>query len=173
MHTCYSLCTNEVINLGLSNLNHSTRLLHFLALQRCFSAEQMGKGPLMNEWDKYLYPLIQNIMVGGQLSKFWGDRTLRSVVHVTMLERAVSSDRTLSCVRSAPTGHDQSSKTLSGTLLLLTGCWHLEFGHFSVPRPIHGQQPVHAATDAASVVSDEHWCLASGRTLTAAADQMN
>ena len=70
--------TNEVLNFGLSNLNHPTRLLNSLELQRCFSAEQMGKGPLMNEWDKYLYPLIQNIMVGGQLSKFWGDQTRRS-----------------------------------------------------------------------------------------------
>jgi len=33
MHTCYSLCTNEVCNLGLSNLNNLTRLLHSLVLK--------------------------------------------------------------------------------------------------------------------------------------------
>ena len=33
MHTCYSLCINEVINLGLSNLKYLTRLLHSLALK--------------------------------------------------------------------------------------------------------------------------------------------
>ena len=64
-------------------------------------------------------------------------------------------------------------KTLSGTLLLLTRRWHLESGHFSVPHLVRGQQPVHAATDTASAVSGEHWCPASGRALTAAADQMN
>ena len=32
-------CTNEILNLGLSNLNHPTRLLLFLTLKRCFSAE--------------------------------------------------------------------------------------------------------------------------------------
>ena len=64
-------------------------------------------------------------------------------------------------------------KTLSGTLLLLTGRWHPESGHFSVQRLVRGQQPVHAATDTASVVSGERWCSASGHTLTAAVDQMN
>ena len=65
MYTCYSLFTNEVLNLGFSNLNHLTRLLLSLAVQRYFSAEQMGKRPPMDEWTKYLYPLIQNIMFGG------------------------------------------------------------------------------------------------------------
>ena len=78
MHTCYSLCTNEVLNLGLSNLNHPTRLLLSLALQRCFLAEQIGKRPQMDEWDMYLYPPIQNITVEVQLSKYQDDRMLRS-----------------------------------------------------------------------------------------------
>ena len=46
---CYSLCTNEVLNLGLSNLNHPTRLLLSLTLQRCFSAEHMGKSAKLDE----------------------------------------------------------------------------------------------------------------------------
>jgi hypothetical protein len=75
MHTCYSLYTNKVLNLVFSNLNHATRFLHSLALQRCFSVEQMSKRPPMDEWNKYLYALIQNITVGGQLSKFRGDWT--------------------------------------------------------------------------------------------------
>jgi hypothetical protein len=77
MHTCYFVYTNEVLNLGLSNLNHPTRLLHSLLLQMCFSAEQIRKKPPMDEWDKYLYPLIQNITVGCQLSKFRGNWTRR------------------------------------------------------------------------------------------------
>ena len=70
MHTCYSLCTNEVLNLGFSNLNHPTRLLHFLALQKCFLAEQMGKRAKLDKWEKYLYSPLQNIPVGVQLSIF-------------------------------------------------------------------------------------------------------
>jgi hypothetical protein len=49
----------------------------------------------MDEWDKYLYPLIQNIMVGGQLSKLRGDRTRRS----GWLDALVSSNHC--CVRSS------------------------------------------------------------------------
>jgi hypothetical protein len=74
--TPYALMRSLIF--GLSNLNHPTRLLHSLALQRCFSAEQMSKRPSMDEWDKYLYPLMQNIMVGGQLNKYQGDRMRRS-----------------------------------------------------------------------------------------------
>jgi hypothetical protein len=49
MHTCYSLYTNEVLNLGFSNHNLLTRLLHSLAHERCFSAEQMSKRAQMDE----------------------------------------------------------------------------------------------------------------------------
>jgi hypothetical protein len=124
MHTCYSLCTNEVLNLRLLNLNHPTRLLHSLALQRCFSAEQMSKRPPMDEWDKYLYPLIQNTTVGGQLSKLRGDRTRRSVVIIAVLEVAVDTDWTLSCVQSTPTRRVRPAKSLSACSLMLTGRWH-------------------------------------------------
>ena len=48
----------------------------------------------------------------------------------------LSSDRTLTCVRSALTGRVWSRKTLSGTLLMLTERWHPEFGHFAVQRPV-------------------------------------
>ena len=124
MHTCYSLCTSEVLNLGLSTLNHHTRLLLSHALQRHFTAEQLGKRPPMNEWDKYLYPLIQNIMVGGQLSKFRGDRTIQSVVHVTMSEKAISSNRTLTYIRLSPTGRVRSTKCPYECSLMLIGCRH-------------------------------------------------
>ena len=119
MHTCYSVSNNKVLNLGLSSLNHPTRLLLSLALQRCFSAEQMGTRPPLDEWSKYLYPLIQNITVGGQLSKFRGDWTLRSVVHVTVSDRAICSDQTLTCVRSSPTKRVWSAKCPYGCSLML------------------------------------------------------
>ena len=131
MHTCYSLCTSEVLNIGLSTLNHHIRLLLSLRLQRRFTAKQLGKRPLMNKWDKYLYPLIQNITVGGKLSKFGvtgrvsqGDRTLRSIVHITVSDRAVSSDRTLTCVWSSPTGRARSAKCPYGCSLMLIGRRH-------------------------------------------------
>ena len=53
-----------------------------------------------------------------------------------MSESVVCSDRTLACVQSAPTRRLRSSKTLFGTLLMLTGCWHLESSHFTVQRPV-------------------------------------
>ena len=56
---------------------------------------------------------------------------------------------------------------------MLTGCWHPESGHFSVQRLVHGEEHVHAAIDTASVAFGEHWYPVSGRTLTAATDQMN
>ena len=48
----------------------------------------------------------------------------------------LSSDRTLTSVRSALTGRVRSRKTLSRTLLMLTGRWHPESGHFAVQCPI-------------------------------------
>jgi hypothetical protein len=39
----YSLCTNEVLNLGLSNLNHRTWLLLYLALQSVSSANKWAR----------------------------------------------------------------------------------------------------------------------------------
>ena len=49
MHTCYSLDTNEVLNLGLTNLNHPTRHLLYLELQMVASTDQMGKRSLLDE----------------------------------------------------------------------------------------------------------------------------
>jgi hypothetical protein len=49
MHTCYSLCTNEVLNLWFSHHNLLTRLLHSHAHESCFSTEQMSKRPQMDE----------------------------------------------------------------------------------------------------------------------------
>jgi hypothetical protein len=76
----------------------------------------------MDKWDKYLCPLIQNIMVEGQLSKFRGDRTLWSVVNVIMSEVVVDTDRT------RPVNHPSDAfgqqKSLFGCSLMLTGCWH-------------------------------------------------
>ena len=54
-----------------------------------------------------------------------GDRTLRSVLSTT---EQLSCDMTLTSVRS--------QKLPSGTLLMLTGCWHPESGHFVVQRSV-------------------------------------
>jgi hypothetical protein len=47
------LSPNEVLNLGLENLNHPTRLLLSLALQSISSAEQIGKRASMHEMEGY------------------------------------------------------------------------------------------------------------------------
>ena len=62
-----------------------------------------------------------------------GDRTLQSVLPAT---EQLSCDQTLTSVRSALTGRVRSRKLLSGTLLMLTGRWNLEFSHFAVQRPV-------------------------------------
>ena len=51
--TLATLCTNEVLNLGLANLNNPTRLLLSLAHQMVSSAEQMGKRASMHEMEGY------------------------------------------------------------------------------------------------------------------------
>ena len=48
----------------------------------------------------------------------------------------LSSDRTLTCIRSALTGGVRSTKMLSRTLLMLIGRWHPESGHFAVQHPV-------------------------------------
>jgi hypothetical protein len=55
MHTCYSLCTNGVLNLGLANLNQPTE--HFLSLKLHYvsSAEQMSKRDEFVKLGKYKY----------------------------------------------------------------------------------------------------------------------
>ena len=70
MHTCYFLCTNEVLNLGLSNLNHPTGLLLSLALQRCFSAEQMGKRAKLDEWGSIYTPHFKTYPLGSNSAHF-------------------------------------------------------------------------------------------------------
>ena len=57
------------------------------------------------------------------------DQMLRSVLPAT---EQLSYDRTLTSIRLALTRHVRSQKLLSGTLLMLTGHWHPEFGHFAI-----------------------------------------
>jgi hypothetical protein len=117
MHTCYSLCTNEVLNLGFSNHNHLTRLLHSIAHKRCFSAEQMSKRELKWMSRGCIYnPLTQSqplcansafFVVTGRVGR-WQQSTVVS----NML-----SDRTRRRVRSGwpdTSGHSKPSlETLS------------------------------------------------------------
>ena len=64
MHTCYSPCTNKAIILDSQISITSVGSFSPLHSQGCFIAEQMGKRPPLDEWSKYLYPLIQNITFG-------------------------------------------------------------------------------------------------------------
>jgi hypothetical protein len=63
----------------------SLELLYFLALERCFSAEQMSKRPLKEVEGMYLYTPQSNRTVTYQLSKIRTDRTRRSNVTVEKL----------------------------------------------------------------------------------------
>jgi hypothetical protein len=55
MHTCYSLVTNEGSQALILKTLPLLGLLHSLALERCFSAEQMSKRPLKEVEGMYLY----------------------------------------------------------------------------------------------------------------------
>jgi hypothetical protein len=77
MHTCYSLVTNEGFQTLILKSLPSLELLHFLALERCFSAEQISKRPLKEVEGMYLYTLQSNPTVICQLSKIRTDRTCR------------------------------------------------------------------------------------------------
>jgi hypothetical protein len=78
MHTCYSLVTNEGSQALILKTLHSLGLLHSLALERCFLAEQMSKRPLKEVEGMYLYTPQTNPNVISQLSKTRTDRTRRS-----------------------------------------------------------------------------------------------
>jgi hypothetical protein len=79
MHTCYTLVTREdsqtLILKSLSLLG----LLHSLALQMCFSDEQMSKRPLKEVEGIYLYTPQTNPTVICRNSKTRTDRTRRSI----------------------------------------------------------------------------------------------
>jgi hypothetical protein len=96
MHTCYSLVTNEGFQTLILKSLPSLELLHFLALERCFSAEQISKRPLKEVEGMYLYTLQSNPTVTYQLSKnaLIGhvgrrDWTRRSIVTVEILTDSV------------------------------------------------------------------------------------
>jgi hypothetical protein len=82
MHTWYSLVTNEGSQALILKTLPSLGLLHFLALEKCFSAEQMSKRPLKEVEGMYLYTPQTNPTVTSQLSKTRTDRTRRSSVTV-------------------------------------------------------------------------------------------
>jgi hypothetical protein len=131
----------------------SLELLHFLALERCFSAEQMSKRPLKEVEGMYLYTPQSNPTVTCQLSKIRTDRTHRSMWPDTSVERngrkterhrwvtgctdqgwSDASDRartllyfdlTLGRVWLEKTGHVRSVKYLTGT-------WPNASDHFPV-----------------------------------------
>jgi hypothetical protein len=75
MHTCYSLVTREESQTLILKSLSSLGLLHSLALQRCFSAEQMSKRPLKEVEEMYLYIPQINPTVTCQISKTRTDRT--------------------------------------------------------------------------------------------------
>jgi hypothetical protein len=78
MHTCYSLVTNERSQALILKSLPSLGLLHSLALERCFSAEQMSKSPLKEVEGIYLYTPQSNPTITSKLSKTRTDRTRRS-----------------------------------------------------------------------------------------------
>ena len=78
MHTCYSLCTNEVLNLGLANLNNPTRLLLSLANQMVSLAEQMGKRGEVDVLEVYSQPQGNKLAIGPPLSIIGGTRQVWS-----------------------------------------------------------------------------------------------
>jgi hypothetical protein len=74
-HTCYSLVISEESQTLILKSLSSLGLLHYLALQRYFSAEQMSKRPLKEVEGMYLYTPQTNPTVTCQISKTRTDRT--------------------------------------------------------------------------------------------------
>jgi hypothetical protein len=116
MHTCYSLVTSEESQTLILKSLSALGLLHFLALQRCFSAEQMSKRPLKEVEGMYLYTpqTIQPLPAKSAkhvLIERAGrhDRMRRSSVTVENQKSALS-DRTR---LSGMTGRVRSCKNLS------------------------------------------------------------
>jgi hypothetical protein len=124
MHTCYTLVTSkESQTLILKSLS-SLGLLHSLALQRCFSAEQMSKRPLKEVEGIYLYTSQTNPTVTCRISKTRTNRTRWSMwpdtpvkcngrkpkVSADWPDASVRDDRTR---RSGMTGRVRSCKNLT------------------------------------------------------------
>jgi hypothetical protein len=117
----------------------SLELLHSLALQRCFSAEQISKRPLKEVEGMHLYTPQSNPTITCQLSKIRVDRTRRSTWPDAPVYRNGRKTETLCWV----TGHtDQGWPDVSdraGSLLyfdltrdrvrsVMTGCvWSSEY----------------------------------------------
>jgi hypothetical protein len=78
MHTCYTLVTREDSQTLILKSLSSLGLLHSLALQRYFSAEQMSKRPLKEVEGMYLYTPQTNPTVTCWISKTRTDQTRRS-----------------------------------------------------------------------------------------------
>jgi hypothetical protein len=78
MHTCYSLVTNERFQTWILKSEPSLELLHFLALERCFSADQMSKRAQKEVQEMYLYTPQSISTVMCQLSILRTDRMRRS-----------------------------------------------------------------------------------------------
>jgi hypothetical protein len=75
MHTYYTLVTSEESQTLILKPLSSLGLLHSLALQRCFLAEQMSKRPLKEVEGIYLYTPQTNPTITYQISKTRTDRT--------------------------------------------------------------------------------------------------
>jgi hypothetical protein len=132
MHTCYTLLTREDSQTLILESLSSLGLLHSLALQRCFSTEQMSKRLLKEVEGMYLYTPQTNPTVTCRVSKTRTDRTRRSTwpdarSSVTVRNRKlrwmtgradlrwsdapIRDDRTR---RSGMTGRVRSCKNLTG-----------------------------------------------------------
>jgi hypothetical protein len=75
MHTSYSLVANEGSQILILKSLSSLGLLHSLALEKYFSAEQMSKSPLKEVEGMYLYTSQTNPNVTYQISKTRTDQT--------------------------------------------------------------------------------------------------
>jgi hypothetical protein len=82
MHTCYSLVANEGSQALILKSLPSLELLHSLALEECFSAEQMSKRPLKEVEGMHLYTSQSNPTVTSQLSKTRTNQMRQSSVTV-------------------------------------------------------------------------------------------
>ena len=65
MHTCYSPYTNEALILDYQTSITSLGSCSPLHSQGVSQLNKWARVPPLDEWSKYLYPLIQNEPLGG------------------------------------------------------------------------------------------------------------
>jgi hypothetical protein len=118
MHTCYSLCTNEVLNFGLSNLKHLTMFLLSLALKIFLQLNRWSRSCLEGIWVVFIDPHVKS-------NHYSSKQLLSGTEHVQCIQTEWLR-LMLASVRWVPTGRVRWPKPRFGTSMFCN--WHSSLG---------------------------------------------